>query len=219
MKGLRGRRLSLIGIAAVGVALVAGLLLSAQVSAQAPTISIGSAEAEPGDEATVDVVANVPDGLGAWTIDISFDTDVVSAVDCEEESGSVCNPDFADGTVRVTGASASGLDEESVLASITFACEDEGESDLTMSLEVLADATIGDPQDISGDASVEDGSITCAEAVVAPAATATIAPRVIAPTGSGGGDDGSSFGWLIAVLAGAGVAGMAGFAALRARRA
>src|SRR3990170_4504539 len=216
MKGIKRIRFGLVGAAAVGLALVAGLLVAAQVSAQGGTLGVGSAEAAPGDEATVAVTANVPDGLGAWTLDITYDPDVVTPTDCDGgDANSVCNTEYTADSVRVTGASAQGIDEETVLGNITFECGDaEDESDLTIVINVFADATIGDPQDISADTEVTNGTITCAEP--APVPTATV--KVIAPTGTGGAtDSGSGLGWIIAVLAGAGLAGIAGFGALRLR--
>src|SRR3990170_5442501 len=187
MKGIKRIRFGLVGAAAVGLALVAGLLVAAQVSAQGGTLGVGSAEAAPGDEATVAVTANVPDGLGAWTLDITYDPDVVTPTDCDGgDANSVCNTEYTADSVRVTGASAQGIDEETVLGNITFECGDaEDESDLTITINVWADATIGDPQDISADADVSNGSITCAEP--APAA-ATATPR-LPDVGSGGGSD------------------------------
>ena len=208
-------KLGLLATAAV-LALVGGLMV-AQVSAQEPSLSVGDGEAAPGDDVTVQVIANVPDGLGAWTLDISYDPDVATAIDCEGDSGSVCNPDYLDAgdTVRVTGASL-GLDEESVLADITFTCADaEGETDLTIAVSVFQDAGVGDasqPIDITP----SNGSISCAKPVVVVAGTATALP----PTGQGYGstsDSDSGLGWLIAALAGAGVAGIAAFGALRLR--
>jgi hypothetical protein len=193
----------------------------AQVSAQGPELSIGDVETAPGTEVTVDLVANVPDGLGAWTIDVDYDTSVleVDATDCDGgDANSVCNPAYADGVVRVTGASASGIDEETILSTLSFTClDDEAESPLGLTISVFADATIGDPQDISGDTTVSDGSVTCAvpEPTVEPAAaTATTGLPVV---GSPPSSDGDSFGWVIAALAGAGVAALAGFGALRMR--
>jgi len=207
-------KLGLLATAAV-FALVGGLMVS-QVAAQGPEISIGDGEAVPGGDATVDLTANVPDGLGAWTVDITYDPDVVDASDCQEEAGSVCNANFAADTVRVTGASASGLDTETVLASITFTCGDsEGSSDLSIALSVFSDATIGNPQDISGDTTISDGSITCAEAQ--PTVAAATNTPVIVPSGYGPSSDGGSFSWVIAALAGAGLAALAGFGALRVR--
>jgi len=216
MKGVKSMKLGLLATAAV-LALVGGLMV-AQVSAQGPELNLSDGTAAPGDDATVELSANVPDGLGAWTVDISYDTDVATATDCEGEAGSVCNPEFAADTVRVTGASATGLDEETVLASITFTCEDaEADTDLTIAISVFADATIGDPQDISGDTTVSDGSVSCAEPVVAaPTNTPVIVPSGFGPSDGSDGDGGSSS-WVIAALAGAGVAALAGFGALRMR--
>jgi hypothetical protein len=215
MKGLKGIRFGLVGAAAVGVALVAGLLFWAQVSAAQHSLSMGSGEAAPGEEATVALTANVPAGLGAWTVDITYDPAVVTPTDCDGgDANSVCNTAYTADSVRVTGASAQGIDEEVVLSNITFLCGDaEDESALTLTLNVFADATIGAPQDISADAIVSNGSVTCA--VPAPVASPTPA---LPGVGSGGGSDsGSGLGWIIAVLAGAGLAGIAGFGALRLR--
>jgi hypothetical protein len=211
MNGVNKMRF-LLGAAATGLAIVAGFLLWAQVSAQSASIALGDGSAAPGEEASVDLTANVPDGLGAWTLDISYDADVVTPTDCDGgDANSVCNTEYADGTVRVTGASAQGIDEEVILSTITFSCDDEGDSDLSISVSVLADATIGDPQDIT-DYDLSDGSITCA--VEEP----TEEPTQLPPTGSGfGGDSGMSLAWLIAALSLAGVAGVAGLGALGLR--
>lgn len=211
MKGLKGWGLGLLAVAAV----VGALALAATVSAISGEVSIGSATAAPGAEASVDLAASVPDdpGLGAWTLDITYDPSVVSVADCSPEEGGVCNPAYTDDTVRVTGASATGLVGDTTLATITFECGDaEGESDLSISINVLADATIGAPADI--DATTSDGSITCAEPTPVPP-TATLAPRP--PIVGTGGSDGGGLGWLIAALAGAGAVALVGVVALRLR--
>lgn len=229
MKGIKSMKLGLLATAAV-LALVGGLMV-AQVSAQGPTLSVGDGTAAPNEEATVDVVANVPDGLGAWTMDITYDPDVVNVEACDPDNGSVCNghapetaaeagdPPWSTGTVRVTGADATGLTEESVLATITFSasavCGAETTTDLTITVSVFADATVGAPADISGDTTVSDGSVTiCA----APADTPVPPTPIIGGVGNGGpSDSDSGLGWVIAALAGAGVAALAGFGALRMR--
>ena len=128
-------------------------------------LTIGSAEGAPGQPSTVSVEARgiAAPGLGAWTIDVQYNTAVVSLVDCRAEFGAVCNEEFADGTLRVTGASAGGLEGTSELASLTFQClAAEGVSDLAITVRTFADATIGAPQPIIP--TVMSGSITCAEA-------------------------------------------------------
>jgi hypothetical protein len=218
MKGITLARKGLIGVA-VGAFLLAGsLLVVGQVSAASGTLTVTDATAAPGDQATVDLVSDVTaPGLGAWTVDISYDSDVVSVVSCEPEQGGVCNPNYVEGeTVRITGASASGIQGEEILGSITFECGDTGSSDIELSLEVFADATIGAPEDI--DEELHDGHIECAQAqpTTVPAATAT--SPALPPTGLGGGTSSNDYSWLIAGLSVLGVAALAGYSVLRARR-
>ena len=203
MKGIKGLRIGLVGAAAIAVVLIGGMLVAGTVSAAAHgTVDVHDGSAAPGEEGTVDVGAHGVggEGLGAWTLDISYDTSVITAVDCTAEQGGVCNAEFGDGMVRITGASAGGLDGDTVLGSITFECgADEGSSDLTISVNVFADATIGDPQDLNP--SISGGTFDCEEE-----------PDVVEPPDVGTGpmsDSGSSLGWLVALLAVAGAAGLA----------
>lgn len=128
-----------------------------------PEVSIGSLNLRPGQEGSVDLAANNigPPGLGAWTIDVSYDSTVVAVVSCHPKHGGVCNPAFAQDIVRVTGASTKGPVGDVILASIAFRGVKAGVSGLTPRADVLADATMGDPQDIA--ATVRNGSITCAQ--------------------------------------------------------
>lgn len=212
MKGIKW----LAGIAAIAVMLVGGLMVAGQALAQEDEVSISSGSAAPGEEGDVvlEALGIGGEGLGAWTVDISYDTDVISAADCAPEQGGVCNPEFGDGVIRITGASASGLDGDTVLGTITFACEDaEATSDLSLSVEVFADATIGDPQDI--DYTASDGEFECVEPGETP-----VEPTTIVDTGTGGFTDesGSGLSWLIAALAGVGAVGLAaGYGAIRMR--
>ena len=203
MKGIKGLRIGLVGAAVIALALIGGMLLAGTAAAAAHgTVDVEDGSAAPGEEGTVEVAALGVggEGLGAWTIDISYDTDVITAVACTAEQGGVCNAEFGDGVVRVTGASAGGLDGDTVLGSITFECGDaEGSSDLTISINVFADATIGDPQDLNPD--VSSGTFDCEEEVDV---------GDLGDTGTGPlSDSGSSLGWLVALLAVAGAAGLA----------
>lgn len=222
MKGVKRMRLGLIAAAATGAAIIAGLMLAGQAFGATNSLSVGDAEGQPGDTVTVDVTANVPGGLGAWTMDISYDPDQVTATDCDGgDANSVCNTDYGStgDTVRITGASANGEEGETLLGTIDFkingdlSCADV-DSSLDLSVEVFADATVGSPQDISGDTDLSNGSITCTEA------QPTERPTALPPTGTGGlsdSDGGMGFGWVIMALAAAGLAGMAGYGALRVR--
>lgn len=223
MKGLKGLKLGLAGIAAGALLLAGGLLLVGQVSAISGSLSMSSDTAAPGEQATVELRSNVGGiGLGAWTVDISYDSERVSVVSCAPEQGGVCNPNFVvDSEVRITGASAGGVIGDKLLGTVTFECADsEGEAHLDLSVEVFSDSTIGDPQEI--DETVTDGVITCE--VPAPAtstplvlvATATPLPRIV-DTGTGGSTGGSDFSWLIASLSIVGVVALAGYGLLRVR--
>jgi hypothetical protein len=216
MKGINGLKIGAFGAVIAALAIVAGLAFAAQVSAQDETIAISDGTAAPGDsgDVTLEALGFGAPGLGAWTVDISYDTSVVSVTDCAPEEGGVCNPEYADGVVRITGASASGLEGDTVLGTITFECGDaEGDSALGLSLEVVADATIGDPQDVAATAS--EGTFSCAEAEPTPTVGVTGPP----PTGTGtGSSDSSNLGWIIGALAAAGLAAMLGVGAVRARR-
>jgi hypothetical protein len=138
------------------------------VSAECPVKAGGGPMAAVGSTSTFTGTASVAlcalniaaPGLGAWTIDIDYDPAVVTVVNCVPFAGSVCNPHFGVVTIRDTGASATGLEGDTLLATIAFQCKAGGKSPLTPSLNVFADATIGNPQNIA-DATVQAGSVTC----------------------------------------------------------
>lgn len=199
MNGIRVLRLSLLGVAAVA-ALLGALFLAGAASAQGgDAVGVSSGSAGAGDEGDVTVAATDigEPGLGAWTLDITYDNSLISAVDCVPEQGGVCNPNFADDTVRITGASAGGLEGDSTLGTITFECgNDGGTSDLDLSTFTFADATIGGPLPID-DVTVSDGTFTCSAVAGVPDA------------GTGFTPDSNSMGWLLAVLAYFGLAGLA----------
>ncbi len=164
--------LARLGMAALGAVLAIAIafgIATTQTSAADAGIGIDSASMAVGGQADLDVSAlsvGAP-GLGAWSVDISYDAAIVSAVDCAAEQGGVCNPAFASNTVRFTGASAGGLEGTTKLAEITFSCDAEGVSALTLTIQVFADATIGAPQPL--DLTIQDGQIACG--VQAPTAT------------------------------------------------
>ncbi len=150
----------IIAVAAVILAVSAGLLIT-NVSAQQDSISVTSASAAIGGEATVTLQANsiADPGLGAWTIDIAYDTSLLTALACIAEQGGVCNPMFDPGVVRVTGASAGGVAGDFSLGTITFSCDAAGTSALAVTVTLLVDSTIGDPQPFAH--GVTNGSVTC----------------------------------------------------------
>jgi len=149
----------------LAIAVVAGALIALSVaSAQTPTVTVGSTTTNVGLQGKVLLRATDigSPGLGAWTVDVSYNPELVNVVDCEPGLGGLCNPAFDGDTVRVAGTSISGLDGDTTLASIVFACKNVGSSSLAVSLSVFADATIGGPLAI--DAATANGKVTCQEA-------------------------------------------------------
>ena len=152
------------GIGLAGAIVGAALLFVmtvAQTSAVGALIVVDSASVALDGQASVDVSSlNVAgEGLGAWSIDVEYDSAVISAESCTAEQGGVCNANFAPGVVRFTGANATGLLGDTKLASITFACLSEGVSGLSIIVDVLADATIGDPQPLTQ--KIQNGLFAC----------------------------------------------------------
>ena len=212
----KGTRLGVLGAGALVAAMVAGLLVATQVSAASHALSIGNGAATVGEEVTVELEAQAitDPGLGAWTIDIVYDPSVVSVVECTPQQGGVCNAEYSAGTIRLAGGSAAGLEGDTVLADIVFACGDaEGSSALTLTVIDFADATIGDPQDV--DATISNGNITCGRGEPPP-----IIIDDVGPLGAGlGYDDRSGLASLVGVLAAAGAIALAfGAVRLPARR-
>jgi hypothetical protein len=125
---------------------------------------VTSSTAEPGHAGVLQVYAKdaFGSGLGAWTVDIEYDSDAITIVQCAPTIQiSECNTSFGDETVRLTGARHNGKSgQRIVLAQIVYDCKDaEGESPL--------DVTTTNVQDGMGQAWVDydelGGSVTCAE--------------------------------------------------------
>jgi hypothetical protein len=166
MASLRSiRSIVVLGLVLVGAL---GAFFASNALAAAGTLTVSSETAAIGASSSFDVSADVEaPGLGAWTIDITYDPSVITITDCEGDNGSVCNAEYAANQIRVTGAAATGLEGLSILASVEFDCEVEGTSPLTVTLTGFHDATIGDPQPIDP-ATVNDGSVECAEEAATP---------------------------------------------------
>jgi len=100
-----------------------------------------------------------PPGLAAAQINVTYDPEIVSVLQCLPFTGRVCYPVGKD-AVKLTGATSTGQEGDSVLAQVDVRCEQPGSSPLELEVVGLFDATIGDPQPI--DAEITDGKITCA---------------------------------------------------------
>jgi hypothetical protein len=219
MTGMKNVRLGLAGVLAAALVAGSAFLVVSQASAVSGTLSISSPAIAPGGQGVADLRSNVPTlGLGSWTVDITYDPTKISVVGClPPQPHSVCNPNFASNKVRIAGASSSGLIGDTSLATITFhmlgaTTSTCGSSPLTLSTSVFADATVGNPQNITLTATT-NGTITCAAA-----ATATPLPALVQSGTGPGSDNGFTYGWLIVGLVSAGLAALAGYGALRTRR-
>lgn len=99
-------------------------------------------------------------GLGAWTINVTYDGGIVESTACAGLAGGICNASYDVNTVRAVGAvGSSGYTGNTDLAALSFRCLEEGESALHVTLFVLVDGSTGEPQPI--DAVVEHGTISC----------------------------------------------------------
>lgn len=170
------------------------------------TVGIGSLMLGVGERGSVDLEAlNVPPpGLSSWAVDIVYDPAIVSAVECAARAplpAPICDESFATDTVRVTAASAHGLSGDLTLAVITFRCEAEGATTLTIDTDIWSTVC---PGFCGREPKTQNGSITCVE----PSGPTATAPPLLPPTGSGGGPRGTP-GWLIVTLAGAGTLALA----------
>ncbi|MCH7697743.1 MAG: hypothetical protein IH865_02215 [Chloroflexi bacterium] len=139
------------------------------MTAVSTVLSIDSVSMHAGSSTVVELRADdVPfPGLGAWSIGVVYDSSVLTALSCAEGVGpSACNESFSGNRVEITGASAEGHLFDVVLASITFACDRAGASDLLIIIEDFADATESGPVPIS--LKLQNGRITCSEAAPPP---------------------------------------------------
>lgn len=210
MNGVKALRLA----AAAAIALIAGIIIISQVSAQLPTVKATSATINPSATGSVELQAvdiGSP-GLGAWEIGITYDSSLLTAVSCDGSQGSVCNTNFASNRVQIAGANAGGLEGTTVLASITFRCNREGSSELSIVLDEFADATTGGPRPIGP--GINAGRITCEDSAGLPSVPTSRpaeddddddAPISGLPSSGAGSSSSSSVNWLIAALAALGL--------------
>lgn len=176
MHAIASRRLGLCALLAV-VAMGGWLAVASRASAGTATVSAGSGATSVGlnTEIALRAMSVGEPGLSAWTVDVSYNPEIVNVTDCDPEGGGVCNPAFGAHTVRANGTNLNGLVGDSTLATLVVRCKMQGSSELTVTLSVFADATIGGPLPI--DAAVVNGKVTClAEGVPTPTPKPTEPP-------------------------------------------
>jgi len=158
-----GRKLT-IGWTAVlvaALALIATAFASSNAFAGGTSIKIGQVTALSNADAQVRLEADAvgAPGLGAWEIDIDYNSSVITPNLCTPGPSGICNPNFGPSTVRIVGADAHGLNGNVVLGTLRFHCNAEGASALAITAVEFADSTDGAPQPI--DVTVHHGSINC----------------------------------------------------------
>ena len=161
MAALNLRRFAFVAILTAIIALSFTFMASPKAAAEDAALGISSANVGLGQQALVHVEAlhiGAP-GLGAWTIDIAYDPEVITPVGCSAALGGICNAAFGTEAIRILGISALGVAGDAELGEIVFECKRAGESALTLTTSVFADATPGAPQPIA--AVINHGSVTC----------------------------------------------------------
>jgi hypothetical protein len=165
-------RFGFLAAVAGSVALPAALVSWAGASAVGPAITVDSLNAPVGGVAKVEVaIEDVgPPGIGAWTVDVHFDPEIVSGVACRsQQGGGICNAQYAAGIARIVGTNIYGLEGDAVLASLALACKAEGVTALELTHSVFVDATPGDPTDV--EPKIVNATATCTAAGSKPTAT------------------------------------------------
>jgi hypothetical protein len=161
-------------VAAAGGALLlaASVVSRAGASSGGPTIAVDSLNSSVGGIAKVEVsVADVAaPGVGAWTVDLHFDPEILSGITCtSEQGGGICNAQYDPGVARIVGTNIYGLEGDATLASIGFGCKSPGETTLELVYSVFVDATPGNPTDV--EAKLVNGTATCEEGSAEPTPT------------------------------------------------
>ncbi len=130
-------------IVPIVVVLLAVVWLALVGRADGRVISLGieSDTVALGQTTTIAVVAtSTAPGIGAFTIDVTYDGALADATACTATAGACSIGKTADDTVRLAGAALGGLSGESTLGTITFvAGQTKGTTVLTVTIVRLAD--------------------------------------------------------------------------------
>jgi hypothetical protein len=209
------RRFLMLGLLGALATLAAVAWLSRAASAQELVLTVSVPRVPVGEEQGVSIeVGGLGErGLGAWTLDLTYDPELLEPTSCNVGGLMVCNLDYAENTIRIAGASIETFPPEgnfSIASGIFFDCLEPGDAELKLIPRIFVDQTLGDPQPI--DVPEQRASFVCAEAAE-PEPTGL--PFVGAGTGSPDADE--LLRWLVAGFAGTGVAAMIAFALLRTR--
>jgi hypothetical protein len=144
-------------------ALAAAAFAASNVLAATPTVSTESVQLGVGQSGQSRLRAlNVdPPGVGAWTVDVTYNPAIITIVDCEPYRGGLCNASYRDDKIRTNGVEVLGVSGNITLATIEVSCKAVGTSPLSVSISVFADTTAGNPQPI--ETNVGHGQVVCSE--------------------------------------------------------
>lgn len=218
---MKGTWLPMVLVASALIALAAWAALAGPALADdANHVSAGSVTVEPGASGSVDISADAPDGdLGAWNIDVDYDSAVISVDSCDEGSIglNLCNDAFGPTTVRIVGADAGGADGALTMATINFtAVGAVGDcTDLTVTVIQFADPTGNetDPTVTNGEVCIEDAAVE----TDAPEPDPTATPADLPDTGGALAGGSNSAAYLLGIL-GLAVIASGAFVVSRTRR-
>jgi hypothetical protein len=149
----------------VGAVLLAG---DASAAGAGTTVRAGRVTIGSTGQGSVQLLAQnlVAPGLGAWEVNVTYNPDIVTLQSCTPRAGAICNAVFAPNIARSVGATAAGLTGSSLtLATLAFSCDQVGQTELTLQVDVLVNATPSSPQPIAH--KVVHGMITCTSGPVA----------------------------------------------------
>ncbi len=164
-KKLMLRRSGLMALAAALVTMAVAALSAGggQAAANSVRIEPAAATIAPGGEVAVALAAEVPDGLGAWSVTVSYDRAVVHLTDCAGRS--FCN-EPSPGVVSIAGFSATGISGSQVLQTLTFGAVGGAGTSTALQLEVLTWEDANGP--ILAQPATTPGSITVGPASSSP---------------------------------------------------
>ena len=166
----------------IGVcSLLTSQALAAPSAGDSPTFSITTINVGLGSQGTANVIVNgMPaGGAGAWQMDITYDSSIVSAAGCSAFAGT-CNSTFGPQTIRVVGSAIGGAPNGTALASLTFSCNTLGFSALQLSEALVSDTTLGNPTKFSP--TLISGGVNCIDLPDTPTPVPTNTPVPRRPT-------------------------------------
>lgn len=160
--------------AALLSALVLGLAVRqgdgpAAAAGSGMAITMQSGAVTPGGSVTLslDAHADAP-GIGAYTVDITFDPAVVHAESCDSDPG-LCNKAAAPDRVRLAGISLEGLSGDVKIADIVFSAAGAPGDHTSLQVHIVQLAGPAG-QDLGGQAQIANGGVTIVQSVPTPTA-------------------------------------------------